>query len=292
VRIALPRTAVRPPELSLLTAALPGLPDDPPRWAEGFEWTPDDCGRIRLLDVCGPARVDLLDNEGPGLLRHDPVTLEAWFTCSTGTSGGSGEWRTTYRDRAVSALEACTPFALERELWDGTLAKAALDAGTAGDTYAENRFLTDGRSDDVTPVPGTPVSPTAAIALLEEAVRGCQCGGRTYLHAGIRAASYLAGKTTRDGNVLTTKLGSVLVPGGGYLTTGPDGTEPPAGSAWVYATGPVRVRTTTPVLPDEADVASTLDRASNTVTVHAQRTGAATWDGCCAFAVLTALKTD
>jgi hypothetical protein len=62
---------------------------------------------------------------------------------------------------------------------------------------------------------------------------------------------------------------------------GPDGIPPPAGHAWMYATGPVLIRRGPVTMPT---VAQALDRTSNDVLAVAQRSYLVGW-GCTAAAV-------
>lgn len=91
--------------------------------------------------------------------------------------------------------------------------------------------------------PATPVTPAMGVALLEA------CLADSYLGEGIiHAPRYTAGLFNQQmqisdqlsrGGVLRTPLGTAWSFGAGYPRTGPDGTEPPAGQSWVYATGQV-----------------------------------------------------
>jgi hypothetical protein len=273
------RIAPRPPELSLLTSALPGRV--PERWEDGLTFPANAQGRIRLYDPCGGPDVVLLDRPADAPDDVDPFVVQTWHTCSTGTARPSDEDRA----QALEQLDALTPFAVERELWTRDLARvSALPnrglTATAADVAAG---LT--RAVDLTPTPGTSVSPIAAVGLLEEAL-GAHLG-RSYLHVGLRGATFLP--ATADGNVLRTKLRSVVVPGSGYPGTGPDGTAAPAGSTWVYGTGPVTVWLGAPNVP--ADGAEVIDRNTNTRTIRAERLAMAAWQGPL-FAVLMTLKSD
>lgn len=96
--------------------------------------------------------------------------------------------------------------------------------------------------------PSQPVSPAMAVALLE----GClsdQYLGVGLLHAprftaGLFAREYQIAYELGTGPILRTSLGTGWVFGAGYPRTGPDGSTPPAGQAWVYATGQVAIRRT------------------------------------------------
>ena len=112
------------------------------------------------------------------------------------------------------------------------------------------------------------------------------------IHATVMAALYLP-DVARDGQVLTTKRGTLVVPGAGYTGAGPVGTPalPADGSeVWLYATGMVEVRLgPIDLFPTDA---SALDRDTNTLTAWAVRPAAAAFDPCAHFAVRMVYATD
>jgi len=83
----------------------------------------------------------------------------------------------------------------------------------------------------------------------------------------------------RDGNRYRTPAGSIVVFGAGYPGTAPDGSAPPVGTTWVYATGAMVIyRGNLRVIPRDQSI----DRAENTVKAIAERTYVIGWD-CCHF---------
>jgi len=269
VRAPAQRIPATAPELSLVTAARPAPAGE--RWEDGLELPTRLCGHVRVFDDCTGEAVPILDLGRSQPVTVDPIVVQSVASCSL--MGG----RAVLDDLRVEALEELTrltPYAVERELWTGELADLA---------DLPNRRLA---SPDAEVLNAVPESPVSVIGRLEEALGSTP--GRGLIHAGLRAAAYLAGQTSREGNLLRTKLGSVVVTGAGYLSTGPDGEPAPDGAAWVYATGPVTVRLSTPEIP--AQDAETIDRTNNTAEVRAQRLAAVSWDGCAHFAALLALK--
>lgn len=96
---------------------------------------------------------------------------------------------------------------------------------------------------DVTPV-GGPVSVAQSIGVLEGELSQVY-GGIGVLHVPTGLSSMLAQAGQYDFNAerRRTWLGNVFALGAGYQANlGPDGTEAPAGQAWLYATGPVVIR--------------------------------------------------
>jgi hypothetical protein len=118
--------------------------------------------------------------------------------------------------------------------------------------------------------PAEPVSPAMGVALLEA------CLADSYLGVGmIHAPRYTAGLFSRElqiaydlgvGPALKTSIGTNWVFGAGYPRTGPDGTTPPAGQSWIYATGQIVIRRS-PVVSN-----ATRDRLTGCVTGLAERT--------------------
>lgn len=95
---------------------------------------------------------------------------------------------------------------------------------------------------DLTPTPGTPVtSPKLAHGLLEQYARD------TSSFKPLITGNALALALTQDfvkgdaPELQATILGTPIRLAGGYGTTGPGGAVAPAGSAWLYITGQIRV---------------------------------------------------
>lgn len=284
-----PRAVLQPPELSLLTAARSAT-GGPVRWEDGLKFPTAVCGQVRLYDPCTGEILELLDRAPAVQPDYDPFVIQTWFECSTGTSN-------TVDDivaQASQQLEAFTPYAVEHELWTGTLSRQA--AGPNRSFVVTDDDITDRdlvRAEDLTPSgkETTGVSPLYAIGALEQALGSFP--GRSYLHGSLQASAFLATQASLDpsGNrLLRTKNGAVIVGAAGYPGTGPDGTDAPDGTTWVYGTGPVTVRLSAPDVPDEG--LTDLDRETNTLLVRAERLAAATWDGCALFAILMTLKSD
>jgi hypothetical protein len=115
---------------------------------------------------------------------------------------------------------------------------------------------------------GGPVSAAMGIGLLEEAI-GNMTGAQGVIHAPRLSIGTLGGQVAADGGKLRTKLGTPVAFGTGYDGSGPDGTVP-AGSRWLYATGPVQV-TRGPVVDIPSEDREVLNRETNDATVWAAR---------------------
>lgn len=93
---------------------------------------------------------------------------------------------------------------------------------------------------DITPTPGTPVTPTMALGLLE------QHAGETFaalplLHTNRFGVVALGSHARHDGDNgrIYTRQGTPVANGAGYGTTGPGAVEAGAGEFWMYVTGPI-----------------------------------------------------
>lgn len=214
------------------------------------------------------------DPERLDVVEFDPVLLELAATCTT-----VGYDTLDYPGRARRQMELATTKALESEFWTGA-------------TKPWNPHLAAPNA-VVLNVGGianpTPMTPGCALAALNQALGDCGIGGRGMIHSTIDLAtlwSNISGGLMRDGQRLTTTVrDTTVVAGAGYTGSGPNGADPPAGSAWAYATGPVQVRLgDIQVVPDT--VAEAVDRHSNEITYRGERMASAAWDTCCLAAAL------
>lgn len=261
------------PRVSILTGAQ--LPDDAERWQNGITYSSEACPGVVLADPCGPDTVTVVEPGDPDDTEVRPVYATTLYRCTA--RGVRGE----YAARARRALDLATPYAIERELATGELAAAAAVAGGYDDTNP--RLQAGADVTDLTPAGGA-VPPARALALLENALGDLLRGGQGTIHARRGAAAILP-NVTRDGNVLSTRVGTRVIAGAGYPGAGPDGTPSADGETWLYGTGLTSVRLYAPELPSDNDVAATLRREVNQVEIMARRLFAASFDGCALVAV-------
>lgn len=235
-------------------------------WKDGFGYKPEACASSGVSDKCEIGTLDA--DSGADEVNFEPYLVWAGYECST-----FGFNLDDYRGRAERALLACQGAQVENELWSGDLART-------DEVFDDNRYLSSEDSDVVTAGAETAAN---ALALLEQAL-ACNCGQQGMIHAtrGVASLWHQGGALRREGNLLLTVNDTIVVPGAGYDGSGPYG--PAAdGSVWAYATGIVDVRLAPmQVIPE--NVANARDRATNTITIYAQRAAAATFDGCCHFA--------
>lgn len=269
-----------PPRVSILSAST--LPDDgDARWQNGVIYSSEACPGIRLLDPCVDAdAVVVVEPADPDDTEIRPVYGEVSYRCQTRGV------REEYEGRARRALALAMPYAIERELATGELAAAAAVAGAYDDTNP--RLQAGAAVTDLNPAGAVP--PARALALLENALGDLLRGAVGTIHARRGAAAILP-NVTRDGNVLSTRIGTRVLAGAGYPGAGPDGVDSADGETWLYGTGPTAVRLGPPEVPSAQAIESTIRRDVNVVEIVARQLFAASFDGCALVAVRMAYPT-
>lgn len=279
-----------PAQYGLLSSATTLIEDSSPHWIDEFDYmTPDCVADVTLTSICNTATVvTALERSSDSLYRtYVPFEVQTSFQCSS-----MGMKPEDIEKIARDSAEACLQKALEFELWTGTLAKEAAEDGSwdaPNRGEFPNRYLASENVTDVTPNPGTGVKSKYGLALLEKALADCGCGSRGTIHATRDVASALGIKGKND--VLETNLGNTVIAGVGYTGVGPGGVEAPAGSAWMYATGPITVRVGE-VMVDQDKVFQSIDIKNNNVKYIVSQPAAITWNSCCHAAVLVDLSLD
>lgn len=264
--------ATAPPH-SLIRAAVTNV-DGEDGWEKGLTYAPETPGGYRAFTRCSDATyADLPDGPTP-VVDYEPWELQIEHPCDSTL----GYDRAAFDEQLRRALEATESYAIARELWAGDLTRGAADAGDITD---EERNLALVIGPEVLNG-GAAVAPKHALGILEEAVGHALRGQQAYLHVGRRVQPLLA-DLFRDGNLLTTRVGNLVVADAGYPGTPPDGVADAAGVGWLYATGPVVVRRS-PVFPPDPDTA-VIDTRTNRLTLTTGRVVAATFDPSAHYAV-------
>lgn len=294
------RVPVRPqpptgPPMGLLDAAidpdpldLDGKPIDN-RWEAGFAWTTRQAATISGRNDCGTVATSVY-RTGLSLTArkrtHQPVIIDV-ANDDTTTFGTDFDYQ---RQTAIEALIAAEPVAAEQELWEGTLARAAIAAGD--DAYSGNLWLTKhGVATDLTG--GTPVTPARAVGILEDFLGSMGFGSAGMIHMQPQLVTPLEPGLTKVQRKLYTAQGTLIVSGSGYTGTGPAGTDnvpatPTAGTVWAYCTGLVTYRHGEIVVTPDTDSQAVM-RAANRRDITAQRSTAGTWDSPAVGAALVTL---
>jgi hypothetical protein len=250
-----------------------------PHWRNGVTWQdfcPNTSGSS-TYDVCvsvtgtggGPPAAGLLSSNVVETNRGaTPFTVYAEFDCSPVGLDAAGE-----RAQAETALAKVESFEVERAFWTGAAgSQQVVWPHLAANTqllYANGITLQNAASPVVTGGAGI----ANAMGSLEYQLSQAY-GGQGVVHmprsvfAAAVAQRLIDFDQAGDGR-LYTKSGNLLAVGGGYPGTGPDGSTPASGTAWMYATGACfGYRSDVFVQQSPGN----FDRSQNTVRRIAQRT--------------------
>jgi hypothetical protein len=271
--VAAPQVA--PPFHSLIRAAVTNL-DGEVGWERGLTYAPETLGGYNALAACSAEVVEHPLTDPPAVVEYEPWLLQVEHPCRS-MFGYDGPTVDAELRRALDATES---YAIARELWTGEMTRAVQ---TAGDRDGRNLSLTDGPE---VLNGGTPVTPARALGLIEQALGDALRGGRAMIHTAREVLDYLP-NLTREGNLLTTRVGDLVVADAGYPGTPPDGEAAADGVGWLIGTGMVAVRRgAVRVDGPEAEV---VDLTTNTPLRRIDRPVAATFDRAAHYAVAVTL---
>jgi hypothetical protein len=244
---------------------------DGPHWQGGVTWvercptgdtTYDECLAVTGTGGPPPEPPAKTPNVEQTYRGATPFTVIAEFQC---TPVGLADAQNVARD----ALTRVEQQQVEAAFWTGTAAgQQVVFPHLAGDTET-----VDG--DVVLQPVASPVVTGAdvahALGALEQELADCY-KGQGLIHVPQSALPTLtAWKLARLDDTtgrLVTPAGNLIVAGGGYPDTGPDGSTPADGTAWIYATGAAfgyRSDVFFTQVPDS------LDRSYNTLRMQAER---------------------
>lgn len=194
------------------------------------------------------------------------------------------------RSLAAAALTNTEMYQVEQMFWTGTAGGDAnqvyphLAASTAVDETSSTLYSVRLQC-AATQVTGSVVlDVTEGLGRLEAALVACS-GGMGVIHVPYVLGEQLfrANAVKVNGAKLMTQTGHQVVLGAGYPGTAPDGSAPPVGAVWVYATSPLfGYRSSV----EQASFRESFDRSENTHKTIAERTYVVAFDCCCLFAVL------
>jgi hypothetical protein len=258
--------------------------DNDERWVRGFAHKFHSYATVRLLTENDDVVSDgtLFDGTGSDQYKdYLPFFIESEVLRSA--LGILGEDR--YAE-ALEKLEAATQKAVERELWEGSTAKAASN----GNSYLTKTGLAS------IPVAGAH-SASDALFHLEQAIAESPYGGNGVIHmtrdiASILGAKlvYLPASDSRSAKV-TTRLGTDVVIGSGYTGSGPVGNANATASLtnrWMYATGPIVVHLSKSEIVNE-NLAQAVNARINDMIIKAVRAAAVTFDPSIHYAMRVAV---
>jgi hypothetical protein len=291
-----PRAMVDPPRFTpspyglLSVAELRGGDGGDPHWQNGVTYeercpTPTMGGSTydECISVTGtgapPPPPPKADNWNRQYRGATPLTVFTQFDCSPVGLDQA-------RDAAEVALAQAEGWQLERAVWTGRAAGVAnivfphLAHTAAAVSDAQGLLL----QSQVVTVTGGPYPAARGLGALEGALADCM-NGQGVIHVpqlALPTLSAAEGLLERRGATLQTANGNQVAVGAGYPGTAPDGSAAAAGTAWLFATGPViAYRSGARVIGYGREA---MDRAENTMRLLAERTFVVGWS-CCHFAV-------
>lgn len=274
-----PKAIVAPPAVAPYGYGLFSVAQQPPtegeRWRCGVMWEPYACDESAAYgDQCDNDGEEKTIRDGVPLVEADAFTIYDGYLCRL--PGRPTEQ--AIRDRAETALSLGEQRAIEYVVWTGESGDSTVNPHLASPSAVVLNPVNPPTADDALSLP-------AALAALENYL-AANYGGQGVIHASRGVVTLLAHLqlVERDGTRLRTLLGTLVAGYGGSPNTGPDGTEAPDGTAWLYATGPVAMRRG-PMFITPDTIAAALNRTTNEVLVIAEREVVVGWD-CVHAAVL------
>lgn len=261
VLVKSPRCTDLPP-YGLLQTITPFTPTDVHWEGAGINWEDDLCGDgvQTFLDLCPPATGFTKPTQrGLNFCESDPFIAVGSFDCTpVGRPAGEAF------DIARRRLLAWEGSQVERTLWTGITSN-----GTVSPSFSAGNSTCGISPVDVNPAGA--VNPVSAISKLEVALAdSIACGG--IIHVPYSLLAYL--KVNRLVEVIGDKLyspsGYQIVAGQGYPGSGPANVAAAAGTAWIFATGPMVIARSN-VIMVPGSVPEAVNRTINNVTVRAER---------------------
>lgn len=287
----------------LATVTQPQDSTSDPHWMNGVTYTVrcggggttyDECIVVTGTGVAGgagapPPQPTKVANVQQTLRGATPFTCVAEFDCAP----------VGHVDIDTAAEEALTRvegWQMERAFWSGFAGPAGQQRRVVFPSLANSQTaIVDANAVPLQSVVvtgngvGAAFKPARALGVLEGLLGDCLMGVGTIHIPQFALPSFAgAGPTSaivKQGAQLRTMNGNMVAVGAGYPGTGPDGSAPPAGQTWIYATGPVAMWRSNPRVLNARE---SFDRAKNTQKMIAERTYVLGWD-CCHFAVLVDL---
>ncbi|MBE4788402.1 hypothetical protein [Streptomyces caniscabiei] len=264
--IALP-TAFTPLRYGLWDTIQTPSPDGV-HWQNGVTWTErcptGDSTYDECLAVTGtgapPEPAAKTANVTQDSRGATPFTVYARFDCSP---VGLGDAASIAQD----ALSRVEQLQVEEAFWTGM---------AGGQAVVFPHLAADAEVLDGEVILQTVASPVVtgadaahALGALEQELADCYAG-QGLIHVPRTALATLAAwnLVREDNGQLITPGGNLIVAGGGYLGTGPDGSPPADGTTWIYATGAAWGYRSDVYFSQTRD---SLNRSSNTLQMLAER---------------------
>lgn len=255
-----------------LFSVLTPRPEGDARWQNGIKWETLTCDPVsgRSGAGCG----DVADEQGD--FPEDVIGLPKALDRNAGETGEAAAFAVyghfncspvgftpeAAQERATAHLQAREEARVEQALWTG-------DLGNTPNLAADAVNLTSGGG----------VSPSAALALLEDFI-ATTYGSLGVIHMTRGAVDIMASLTliSQVGQRLLTPAGTPVVAGAGYPGTDPDGNVA-ADTTWAYAS-PALFGYRGDVITSSARPGDLLDRSTNDLFAIAERPYLLAYDPC------------
>lgn len=258
IRVPVDAPPLQAPANGLILASTT-IDDNNDRWLDGTTWAPEIKGDAVLRALCTDA---VSPNPLPGTNTHGAASVyEPFEVWTQDTCSAIGLDADEYQARAERAIAAKAEKAVSGEFWTGALTPSNFHLASA---------VADG---SVTVLGGGPLARKLAMATLVQGLADANVG-RGFIHCSVALAELWAddGVLERDGNRLVTRaMRHVIVPGMGYLGTGPNG-QAAGVTQWAYGTDWVTIRRG-PVIaaPGPDKLQEAVDVKTNTATFRAHQ---------------------
>lgn len=266
--------SVTPHEFGLFSVVQRPVPEGD-HWRCGVRWEPYACDEGDAYgDQCDDPNQTKAIRDGVPLVDADAFSVHDGYLCRLPGRPNEAE----IRDRAETALRLGEQRIVERVVWTGEAGTQTVEPHLASPDAVVLNPVNPPAAADALKLP-------AAIAALE-AYLGSVYGGVGVIHAprGVAALMDHFQLARPDGTRVRTLLGTPVAFYAGSPNTGPDGSVAPPGTAWLYITGPVALRSG-PAIVVPGTVAAALNQITNEVLVIAEREYVVGWD-CVHAAVL------
>lgn len=251
----------------------------PTRWIGGLSYKPEKCDGGSLIDVA--ASLPTAD------AQETEIDVMPFLVLGSDKLSVMGQGDDALRAERVGFAQrdylACEQSMVMKELWEGTQAVA---------NSWPNRYLADASVDLVEG--DRLVGYLTAFAVLERAIADGTCSQQGVIHARADTVAYWVSEhlCRREGNLIVSEEGTLIVTGSGYNGKSPKagtahldpahaGLTPSADSAWAYATTVIDLYrsdwvNTQPMI-ERVDPSSTTAATTNLMTTFARKYVAATW---------------
>jgi hypothetical protein len=203
-----------PPATSGLVRSAQVVNNPGERWEQGIAWISERCPVARSFDPCGDASSfgEPVGEGSDGVVYYRPSAFRVEDECSTRSLIDEGR----VRRQALAA----TSYMAARELHTGerSLANPYVTPHSGDVADQVNHYLAEPTA---TVVSGE-WAIMAAIGQLEDAARDATLGQDVFIHMPVAWVPLMSDAVSREGNLLRTKTGAIVVADAGYPGTGPE----------------------------------------------------------------------